>query len=134
MCGICGFYSIGRAIDIQHLGAATRSLAHRGPDGMKTWLNESGTVGLGHTRLAIIDLESGQQPMSTSDGRYIGVFNGEIYNFRELREKLEGLASRFRTRSHTEVLLASFRQWGQDCLLRLDGMFAFAIYDIVEQK
>lgn len=101
---------------------------------METWLDESGTVGLGHTRLAIIDLESGQQPMSTTDGRYIGVFNGEIYNFRDLREKLEGLGYQFRTRSDTEVLLAAFRQWGQDCLLRLDGMFAFAIYDIVEQK
>jgi asparagine synthase (glutamine-hydrolysing) len=81
MCGICGFYSSGHPTEPTALEAATRSLAHRGPDGMKTWLDESGTVGLGHTRLAIIDLESGQQPMSTTDGRYIGVFNGEIYNF-----------------------------------------------------
>ena len=134
MCGICGFYSKEQSAQAMVLQEATRSLAHRGPDGMKTWLNESGTVGLGHTRLAIIDLEAGQQPMATTDGRYVGVFNGEIYNFRELREELEGLDYQFRTRSDTEVLLAAFRQWGQDCLLRLDGMFAFAIYDIAEQK
>lgn len=134
MCGICGFYSEQRELDPVHLDSATRTLAHRGPDGLKLWVHHTGMAGLGHTRLAIIDIEGGQQPMWSADGRFIIVFNGEIYNYRELRRELEGHGHNFRTRSDTEVLLNSFREWGENSLTRLNGMFAFAIFDQEEQK
>lgn len=104
-------------------------LRHRGPDDLGVWINENGSVGLANTRLAIIDLECGKQPMISGDGRHVIVYNGEIYNYRELREQLCTLGHQFRTRSDTEVLLEGFREWGRNCLGRLRGMFAFAIYD-----
>lgn len=109
----------------------TRTLAHRGPDG-EGYYNADG-IALGHRRLSVIDLETGQQPMTTSDGRYTIVFNGEIYNFRELRKELEARGARFRTRSDTEVLLEAYAAWGKDALPKLRGMFAFAIWDAKER-
>jgi asparagine synthase (glutamine-hydrolysing) len=116
------------------LEKATQLLAHRGPDGQKTWIHSTGLVGLGHTRLAIIDIAGGEQPMSSTDSRMTAVFNGEIYNYRELRTELETLGYVCRTSSDTEVLLNAYRAWGSESLIRLNGMFAFAIFDGVEQK
>src|SRR6185437_14039611 len=109
MCGICGYYSPTRQLSATALEKATRSLAHRGPDGQKTWTHSAGLAGLGHTRLAIIDIQGGQQPMSSADGRVTTVFNGEIYNYRELRAELETLGYVFQTSSDTEVLLHAYR-------------------------
>jgi asparagine synthase (glutamine-hydrolysing) len=131
MCGIAGFF--GRIAG--HPGAAalldrmTASLAHRGPDGRGAWLGDC--AGLGHARLAIIDLEGGAQPMWSSDGRWVIVFNGEIYNYRELKSELDGLGYRFRTRSDTETIWAAVDAWGPGrALARLRGMFAFALYEV----
>lgn len=134
MCGICGYYSPTGQLSSVALGEATRSLTHRGPDSQKMWTHSSGVAGLGHTRLAIIDIEGGQQPMTSPDGRLSIVFNGEIYNYRELRSQLERLGYVFRTNSDTEVLLNAYRAWEAQSLVRLNGMFAFAIFDGVERK
>ena len=130
MCGICGFYSSSPQTDAPRLiHAMAGSLNHRGPDATGTWLDQSGTVGLANTRLAIIDIEGGNQPLFSSDGNQVIVFNGEIYGYQKLRAELIGLGHHFRTNSDTEVLLTAYRQWGTDCLQHLGGMFAFAIYD-----
>jgi asparagine synthase (glutamine-hydrolysing) len=130
MCGICGFFNISHRYEAPALlSAMTSSLAHRGPDGMGTWLSPEMNVGLGHTRLAIIDITGGRQPIHSSDGRFVIVFNGELYNFRSLRKELEGLGHDFRTSSDTEVLLEAYVRWGPACLQRFHGMFALAIYD-----
>jgi asparagine synthase (glutamine-hydrolysing) len=110
----------------------TRLLAHRGPDG--EGLACPPEASLGHRRLAVIDLATGMQPMSTPDGRYTIVFNGEIYNFREVRRTLEQHGSTFVTQSDTEVLLASFARWGVESLARVRGMFAFAVWDAWEKS
>jgi asparagine synthase (glutamine-hydrolysing) len=130
MCGICGFYRVSDHYDAATvLSAMTGCLSHRGPDGMGTWLSPEMDVGLGHTRLAIIDLAGGRQPIQSADGRFVIVFNGEIYNFRSLRKELEDLGHHFRTSSDTEVLLEAYIRWGPACLQRCRGMFALAIYD-----
>ncbi|PYT92571.1 MAG: asparagine synthase (glutamine-hydrolyzing) [Acidobacteria bacterium] len=135
MCGICGFSNIGHHGDSPTvLSAMTACLAHRGPDGAGTWLSPELDVGLGHTRLAIIDLAGGRQPIQSADGRFVIVFNGELYNFRSLRKDLEDLGHRFRTSSDTEVLLESYIRWGPACLQRFRGMFALAIYDTQEHE
>jgi asparagine synthase (glutamine-hydrolysing) len=106
------------------------SLRHRGPDDAGSWWSDDGRVGLALRRLAIIDLSpGGHQPMSDSRGRRWIAFNGEIYNYRILRAELEQMGHRFKTASDTEVILEAYGQWGTDCLSRLNGMFAFAIYD-----
>lgn len=133
MCGIAGIFNCSEPAPVDPV-AVTRmcdALAHRGPDGSGVW-NASG-VGLGHRRLSIIDLEGSPQPMLSADGRAAIVFNGEIYNFRELRRELEDEGIRFRTQGDTEVILAAWRRWGTDCLTRLHGMFAFALYDLAER-
>ena len=104
-------------------------LAHRGPDERTTWLAPTGQCALGHSRLRVIDLETGGQPMSNETGSVQAVFNGEIYNFRELRTELEGLGHRFRSRSDTEVLTHGYEAWGDALPEHLDGMFAFAVWD-----
>ncbi len=129
MCGIAGI--VGES-SREVIGAMTQALAHRGPDGEGYHCREG--VALGHCRLGIIDLEMGHQPMTTADGRYTIVFNGEIYNFRELRPKLEGQGVRFRTRSDTEVLLEAYAAWGREALGKLRGMFACAVWDHKEQR
>jgi asparagine synthase (glutamine-hydrolysing) len=107
------------------------AMAHRGPDGQGVWTAPG--VGLGHLRLSIIDLAGSPQPMASSDGRAMLIFNGEIYNYRELREELRGLGAEFHTDGDSEVILAAWQRWGPDCLPRLHGMFAFAIYDLNER-
>jgi asparagine synthase (glutamine-hydrolysing) len=133
MCGIAGYWSRPGAPDrVPHLEAALRRLTQRGPDdrGAEHWRAGWGEVGLGHTRLSIIDLTAGgHQPMHSGDGRYSLVFNGEIYNYRELREELAAAGHVFRSQSDTEVLLAAWAAWGEACLPKLLGMFAFVVLD-----
>ena len=142
MCGLFGHYSsrsVENAAALQsRFLAAQRALHHRGPDdsGLETFLVKRnadispGSLSLGHTRLSIIDLSSGgHQPMHSGDERYTIVFNGEIYNYRELRAELTSAGYAFRTDSDTEVLLAAWAHWGVSGLRRLKGMFAFAVYD-----
>jgi len=102
-------------------------MAHRGPDGAGVWTAPG--VGLGHRRLSIIDIAGSPQPMASTDGAAMLVFNGEIYNYRELREELKGAGAEFHTDGDSEVILAAWQRWGPDCVTRLHGMFAFAIYD-----
>lgn len=132
MCGICGFTNFSDADRQDVLERMTARLAHRGPDGSGTSLEHA--CGLGHTRLAIIDLVTGDQPMYSTDRRYVTVFNGEIYNYRELREELIQKGATFSSNSDTEVIAEGLRAWGiQEAVLRLRGMFAFAVYDTVER-
>ncbi len=133
MCGIAGALlfrqQLGESVWMERLGRMVQTLHHRGPDDHGCWSN--GGIGLAHARLSVIDLSSaGHQPMATPDGSLVVVFNGEIYNFRELREALEGLGYRFRSHTDTEVLLHGYHAWGGHGLLqRLEGMFAFAMWD-----
>jgi len=129
MCGIAGIFHIATAkpVDPERVRAMTDAMVHRGPDGGGVWTAPG--VGLGHRRLAIIDLATGEQPMTSVDGALTVVFNGEIYNFQALRQDLEASGAVFRTNSDTEVILHGWRKWGPDCVTRFDGMFAFALYD-----
>ncbi len=106
-------------------------MVHRGPDGAGVWTGPG--VGLGHRRLSIIDVAGSPQPMASSDGRAMLTFNGEIYNYRELREELRATGAIFHTDGDSEVILAAWQRWGPGCVTRLHGMFAFAIYDVVER-
>ncbi|HMO74984.1 MAG TPA: amidotransferase 1, exosortase A system-associated [Sphingopyxis sp.] len=129
MCGIAGIYHLDTAkpVDPARLRAMLHPMAHRGPDGSGAWTAPG--VGLGHLRLSIIDIEGSPQPMASDDEAVTLTYNGEIYNFRELRAELEDRGHRFRTSGDTEVIIAAWRQWGPDCLSHLNGMFAFAIHD-----
>ncbi len=128
MCGICGFIGEGEPRDIQSMAD---SMVHRGPDAGGLWTEPRHRIFLGHRRLSIIDLESGAQPMATADGRLVIVFNGEIYNHRELRRELEAAGHRFVTdHSDTEVLLHGYRQWGGKLPEKLNGMWALALADL----
>src|SRR5438309_4375508 len=128
MCGIAGMLDLsGRLVDDALLRSMTTVIAHRGPDGDDIVCR--GSAGLGHRRLAIIDLVTGDQPMVSDDGLIRITFNGEIYNFRELRRDLEARGAKFRTESDTEVILRAYEAHGPECVQRLRGMFAFAILD-----
>lgn len=129
MCGIVGIVHLnGEPVSPVLLKKMTDAVAHRGPDGEGHYID--GAAGLGHRRLAIIDLTpAGQQPMATADGRYVITYNGEIYNFRELRIELESLGHQFHSRTDSEVVLKAYAQWGEKALDRFNGMFAFAIWD-----
>ncbi|MBU8922901.1 MAG: asparagine synthase (glutamine-hydrolyzing) [Bacteroidales bacterium] len=129
MCGIAGIFHFEsrRKVDPVLLRRMTDLLTHRGPDDSGYFIE--GRTGLGHRRLSIIDLKTGGQPMTTPDGTVTIAFNGEIYNFRELRKKLKASGHSFQTNSDTEVILASYRQWGTKCLEQFNGMFAIAIWD-----
>ncbi len=141
MCGICGFVHHNETtLNTPQLQRMTDTLRHRGPDdsGLRLMRRDGdpaqsfddGDVGLGQRRLAIIDLSpAGHQPMSADDGRLWTVFNGEIYNFREIRAELEPKGYRFRSASDTEVILAAYREWGADCFRRFIGMFTIALWD-----
>ena len=133
MCGITGIFETrGAEVDPACLETMTRALAHRGPDESGLWTGPS--AGFGHRRLSIIDLVSGQQPMSNPEGTRWITFNGEIYNYRELRRELEAVGTPFRTNSDTEVLLHLFAKYGPRMLDRLIGMFAFAVFDVPRQQ
>ena len=128
MCGIAGI--VGSA-DRMALSRMLEAQRHRGPDDDGIFVDEAQGVGLGSVRLSILDLSPlGHMPMSTDDGKVTIVYNGEIYNWREVRQELERLGHRFRSHTDTEVLLCGYCQWGADCLTRLRGMFAFAIWDM----
>ena len=131
MCGIAGLASRDSEVRV---GLMLAAIEHRGRDDEGAWtsrvMDDGRRVTLGHRRLAIIDTsEAGHQPMLSADGRFSVTFNGEIYNYRELKRELAGRGHKFRTDSDTEVLLAAFAEWGEGCLRRLNGMFAFAIWD-----
>ncbi|MCB1507475.1 MAG: asparagine synthase (glutamine-hydrolyzing) [Hyphomicrobiaceae bacterium] len=133
MCGIAGLIHFDRApVAPPALKAMSDAIAHRGPDGEGHWIEDG--VGLAHRRLAIIDLSAlAHQPMMSASGRFVLTYNGEIYNFRELRLELETLGYGFRSQSDTEVLLAALEAWGPDALARINGMFAFVLYDRTER-
>lgn len=128
MCGICGELS-GRPLDRGRLRAMTNALRHRGPDAEGFYYDDASGVGLGHRRLKVIDLEGGVQPMADAEGAQVVIFNGEIYNFRELRRELEAKGHCFRTRSDTEVILHQYQEDGPECVRKFNGMFAFALWD-----
>ena len=142
MCGISGFINTdtasGNTADI--VKRMNARLAHRGPDNQDAWL--AGEACLGHTRLSIIDLSpQGNQPFKSDDGRYVIVYNGELYNYRSLKLELQrasvGTGNQpyfFRTASDTEVVLAAFTRWGIECLHRFNGLYDFALYDNQEKR
>ena len=129
MCGIAGIFHLETAkpVDPARVRMMIDAMPHRGPDGAGVWTAPG--VGLGHLRLSIIDLGGGAQPMLTEDEALAVVFNGEIYNFKEVRAELEAKGHQFRTDSDTEVILHGYRQWGEECVKRFHGMFAFALFD-----
>lgn len=135
MCGICGQYNFGTnaAVDPSTIQRMADTIVHRGPDDSGMFV--AGPVGLGFRRLAILDLSpAGHQPMSDSEQSVWIVFNGEIYNFREIRQELEKLGHRFRSQCDTEVIVLGYKQWGEDILTRLNGMFGLAIWDVKSRK
>jgi asparagine synthase (glutamine-hydrolysing) len=130
MCGIVGkiHHDPGRPVDWSQIEQMAQSVGHRGPDDQGVWVE--GNVGLGHRRLSIIDLSvNGRNPMCNEDGSTWIVFNGEVYNFQELRRELEGRGHRFKSRTDTEVVLHGYEEWGAECVQRFRGMFAFAIWN-----
>ena len=131
MCGIVGLVSTekDKLFLEKRVEVMKDFISHRGPDGEGTWLDQESNICLGHRRLAIIDTEHGHQPLQTQDGKLIIVFNGEIYNYVELRKELVNKGHPIMSHSDTEVLLYAYREWGDDCLKHLIGMFAFAIWD-----
>lgn len=135
MCGIAGIIRFaGSKVEKHELKIMTDTIAHRGPDGEGQWVDDTGKVGLGHRRLSIIDLsEKGNQPMHYRD-RYHLVFNGEIYNYIEIRDRLRSDGYSFSSESDTEVLIAAYDQRGDECLKELDGMFAFVLYDRKKER
>src|SRR5882672_11223837 len=131
MCGIAGMVS-RNAGSAQNIEPMIAQLRHRGPDAQSAWLSDDGKVALGHTRLSVIDLsETANQPMVSHDGRYIIVFNGEIYNFKTIRKEIGKTHPqvKFKTTSDTEVILHAYTLWGEQMMSRLGGMFALAIWD-----
>ena len=134
MCGICGQYNFGDPEPVQrrHIEAMTKTLIHRGPDDEGYYI--AGPLGFGFRRLSIIDLGGGHQPMSDQEESVWVVFNGEIYNFPELRRELEGYGHVFRTNSDTEVIIHGYKQWGDEVLNRLNGMFGLGIWDVQKRR
>ncbi|MCA9046118.1 MAG: asparagine synthetase B, partial [Planctomycetaceae bacterium] len=133
MCGVVGVFCFERArpIDREVFVRQTDALAHRGPDDGGVYVEPG--IALGHRRLSIIDLGGGHQPMWDSEGRLGIVFNGEIYNYKELKKELENNGHRFRTDSDTEVILNAYREWGDQCVQHFTGMFAFCVFDRLER-
>ena len=129
MCGIAGIFNVdGKAVSVEQLRRMTDAVSHRGPDGEGHYCKEY--VGLGHRRLAIIDLsDTGRQPMMSDNSHVVLTYNGEIYNFKELRSELELLGHHFRSTGDSEVVLNAWIEWGSDCVTRFNGMFAFAVWD-----
>src|SRR5437868_4232938 len=140
MCGITGFVEFRRTLgsdEMRHtIARMTDCLAHRGPDDSGIWIEPASGIALGHRRLSVLDVSpAGHQPMISHSGRFVVTFNGEIYNFLDLRAELEQFGERFRSQSDTEVLLAAFEQWGVAASIeRFLGMFAFAVWDRRDRK
>jgi len=140
MCGIAGFLELERRPGTQELeaiaGAMAAKLAHRGPDARGIFVDADAGIGFGHTRLSIIDLSpAGAQPMTSSCGRYVITYNGEIYSSDELKPELEALGHRFRGHSDTEVIIEAIAEWGLRATVeRLIGMFAFAVWDRKDRR
>ena len=134
MCGIAGIFNLnGEPVSPVILRKMTDTIAHRGPDGEGFYTDNF--VGLGHRRLSIIDLSpAGHQPMITPDGQFVLTYNGEVYNFQDLRAELQSLGHQFRSRTDSEVVLHAFAEWGFNCVNRFNGMFAFAIWDKSRQE
>ncbi|WP_413936192.1 asparagine synthase (glutamine-hydrolyzing) [Nitrospira sp. BLG_1] len=133
MCGFCGIFDrSGSPIDKTLLREMSFVISHRGPDGEGLFVDRE--VGLGHRRLSIIDVDGGAQPITNEDGSLQIVFNGEIYNFIELRKELEGAGHIFTTQSDTEVIVHAYEQWGKKCVEHLNGMFAFALWDLNKRE
>ena len=141
MCGITGWVDFGRDLRAEQpvIEAMTETMVNRGPDAGGTWC--SAHAAIGHRRLSVIDLEGGEQPMRAAlsgsdqdEDQAVLTFSGEVYNFTELRGELTSLGHQFRTRSDTEVVLRAYLQWGANCVTRLNGMFAFAIWDGQRQE
>jgi len=129
MCGICGQFNFGNSTPVQRrdIEAMTKAIIHRGPDDEGYYI--TGPLGFGFRRLSIIDLAGGHQPMSDQEESVWVIFNGEIYNFHEVRRELEGYGHVFRTNSDTEVIVHLYEEMGADCVTKLRGMFAIALYD-----
>ncbi len=129
MCGICGIASpdLAQPVDADLLRRMNARIIHRGPDSDGFYID--GGFGMAMRRLAIIDVRGGDQPISSEDGQVLVTFNGEIFNFQELRRDLEQRGHRFATSSDTEVIVHGYEEWGDDALLRFNGMFACAIWD-----
>ena len=130
MCGIAGQINLKSQPIVslkKKLEVMNKLQIHRGPDGKATWINKNNSIGFAHRRLSIIDLSTGNQPMKDEWGNVI-CYNGEIYNYLELKQQLKN-SYRFKTTSDTEVILAAYQKWGVDCVNHLRGMFAFAIWD-----
>ncbi len=135
MCGFVGIVDLGGGVEAEALRRMRDTLAHRGPDDAGLWVREDGTVGLGHRRLSILDLSpQGHQPMGDPDGRVQLVYNGEIYNFRELRDELRLAGCSFRSDTDTEVVIQAYLRWGIDAIGRFEGMFAFALCDLAQGR
>ena len=137
MCGIAGILTYRQTnapVNRDELLKIRDAMAARGPDGAGLWINDDGRVGLAHRRLAIIDLEGGRQPMSSADGKTWIVFNGEIYNFKQLRQELTGAGHIFRSQSDSETIVHAYEEYGEDFVLKLDGMFAIAVWDAEQKK
>jgi asparagine synthase (glutamine-hydrolysing) len=133
MCGIVGIIS-PKGVNHEDLTRVRNRLIHRGPDSNGNWISEDKKVGFGHQRLAIVELSPlGHQPMSLYDDSFVIVFNGEIYNYLELKRQLEQIGARFRSHSDTEVIIQAYKYWGTACIDKFVGMFAFAIYDKYKQ-
>jgi asparagine synthase (glutamine-hydrolysing) len=133
MCGICGAFSFsGAAVDQLLIDKMTQVIQHRGPDGSGSFV--SGRIGLGHRRLSIIDLSGGAQPIANEDETLQVVFNGEIYNFIELRQELIKKGHVFKTDSDTEVIVHGYEEWGTDCVSHFNGIFAFALWDVTRRQ
>src|ERR1700758_4083238 len=134
MCGICGQFNFRDPAPVRRadIEAMTRSIAHRGPDDEGYFI--SGPLGLGFRRLSIIDLAGGHQPMSDAEETVWIIFNGEIYNYRELRAELQSKGHQFRTNSDTEVIIHGYKQWGTDVFNHLNGMFGLAIWDVQKER
>ena len=127
MCGIVGLIRNNFPVEKVELEAMNNTQVHRGPDGEGYYLNNN--VGFAHRRLTIIDKDSGQQPMSTNNNNYWITYNGELYNYLELKSELESKGHEFSTKSDTEVVVYAYKEWGKKCLNKFRGMFAFAIHD-----
>ncbi|MFQ6032204.1 MAG: asparagine synthetase B family protein, partial [Candidatus Zixiibacteriota bacterium] len=134
MCGIAGYVQLNqKKVSFDSLQRMTQALEHRGPDDQGYFYTSQ--MGLGHRRLSIIDLSvSGRQPIYNEDKTVAAIFNGEIYNFQEIREDLIKKHHQFATRTDTEVIVHAYEEWGIDCLRKFNGMFAIVIYSVLEQK